>query len=337
MTTTTQYTEDAIKRETRLPMLRHMAKLMGVAFQATDTVNDLKELIMPQVTKVAPKPAAPKPVAAKPTVAAKPAAPAKPAPVAAKAAPPKPAAPVAAKPTPPKPVAAKPAAAPPEEKYVTLTEFEAFSATLTEMYESFNARVTQLEANAQGYGQFVSIDAEGGVELLIDEADEETLRNWSWQLSIGDMNAEDPETIRAALTKTRKNPKFAGWNFENALPRPEAGAAPEAPAEEEFLTREAIEAANQTQLMEIATMMELDVSKKPTPKVLRNMCLEAFDAASKEGWESVAEGTAVIFTDGNDQYAGTYHGLDADGDCILQLEGMDEQGAYPAAQVGLAG
>lgn len=288
-----------------------------------------------------PKPGAPKPPA-KPAAAAppKPAVPAKPG-----APKPPPLKPAAAA-TPPKPGPAKPAApskpgapakpptaaaAAPKGEFVTKKEFEAMVDTC----ESLHARLTVIELSLAGYGPNVDMAADGTISLNYEKATEDDLRDWAWQFGVGDPN-DEPATIKAALQKAEKAKGFEGWVIVNELPRPGAEETEEAPAEEVSYTPEQINAMNPAELKELATSLELDLSDKPTPKVLRTRIIEALTPPEETGEEAaegeteVADGdapelevgTQLLLTHPTEgtQAWGTFTGLDDDGDFVFDCE-----------------
>lgn len=317
----------------------------------------------PVVSK--PAVAAPaKPAPAKPVAAAKPAAPAKPA-----AAKPAPAAkPAAAPPTKAngfaKPAAVPPAAAPaakPAPASVSkadydklVAEFAEFQKGVTEYLGTVEQRLSHLEL--AGLGPHVSLDENGAFVLDLDNADEDTIRNWAYQFNVCDWNA-DAESIRATLKKTRSAKNFQGWVAVNALPRPAAeGEAPAeaAPADDgegQTVTEEDIAKMNWTELADLAGQVGIDYSdiqKPQQPKVLRQRVLEYMKAnmvASEEEPTAPADddggtpiGTPIVVTgeDGT-QYSGTFQGVDGDGAVLVTWDADGSQAAVPSEAVSLPG
>jgi hypothetical protein len=306
----------------------------------------------PTAKPVGPAPKAPAPKAA---AAPKPAGPAPkgPAPKTNGAAP-KASAAAAPKPNPtptPKPTPKAPAA----EAGVTRAEFEklrgewaAFAETVTQTQEALATRLDGLELALNGLGPFASTDDEGNLVLDLDNADEETLRNWSWMFSVSDHTAEDSETIRAAFKKTRSAKSFKGWEQKQALPRPEAEAAAEgeeAATEEEVeveITPEYLDTLNWADLKPFADQLGIDYSgiKPQNPKVLRAAILTAAAAVQGEEGEGegspIEEGTTVHVLVGDETYEGTFQGQDEEGNGVVAFDEENVQ-AYPMDSISVAG
>jgi hypothetical protein len=350
-------TEADIQKETRRAVLTGYAKKLGIGaqLQPKDTIGTIKGKIMAVIAPVrtqakpAPKPPAAPAKAAPPPVKAAPAKLAPP--VTPKAAP----APAKAAPTKPAPVAAAPVKAPlAAESYVTKAEFAEFAEQVQGAIEAISAAVSRLDVIASGFDpRFVTTDEGGAIVLNIAEADEETLRDWSYQFAIGD-HTGDVETLRKAFTKSRAAKGFTGWEVKNDLPRPVATAEsmgnlePEPEAEaaaeegEEEISLEQIESMNWDALTTLANNMGLDykdLGKTPQPKVLRGRIITVLTEANAEapaeetGNGHLEAGTSVMFENEGTTYSGHFVGLDDDNDAIVgdidpPIEGQ-EQVAIP--------
>ena len=353
--------EEQIDKETRRAVLTGYAKQLGIYEQLlpTDNIGQIKSKIMAVVVPVRPPTApakpAPRPIvpAPAPKAVAAPAAPIKAAPASA----PK-AAPAPIKAPAPKAAPAAKASPPAAEHYVTKTAFEAFQKELEgfatgvqEALEAVSAEnqalKTKLAAIEAVLGnQFVSTDENGQVVLDIENADENSLRDWAHQYNVCDHTAAH-EDIRNALMAHATAPGFTIWAQVNSLPRPagETTAAPEAAEEEEqTITADDVNKMNWdalTQLCDQAGISYADISSPKQPKVLRNRIIEALSQA-EAGEEAPAEsngaiepGTVVTFENEGTQYTAQFVGLDADGDYVVQLED-GQQVAVPAGIIQLA-
>lgn len=316
-------------------------------------------------TKTVPAKPAPK------TVPAPKAGPPAPKKAAAAASPPKPAPKPAA--APPKPGAPKAAAAPPPATKqaapaggVTKADLDAYKkevgATLQQMtqaMEAFASRLDGFELALQGLGPFVSTDEAGNIVLDIDNADEESLRNWAWMFGTCDHNA-DAEAIRSAFSKAVKAKNFSGWQQVQALPRPEGEAAAEESAEEaaeeaeeeeQVITIEQINKMNWSELTPVAQELGIDFSaiKPQNPKILRGLVIEALqalqaeasdegEAESEEGGLPFEPGTTVNVTIDEDVYEGVFSGIDETDPSAYVIDfGDDNVQSVPADNVSLPG
>lgn len=353
---------EAVNNETRKPMLVKYAKELGVEVLASDLVPQLKEKITmalaatkPAPAKPAPaKPAPAKPAPAKPAVAAKPAAPAKPA-AAKPAAPTKPTVPA----KPGAPAAAKPAAPSAPAKpgtnggtaYVPLAAFDAFKQEVTAWMEgvagfaqSIGARLNTLEN-----GPFTVVDEEGNLVLQIEEADEKTLREWSWVFGVGDCTA-DGETLRAAFLAQRASKTHKGFTKVRELPIVLDGEAPVAEEGEVEITEEMLDGMNWTQLTELCDQVGIEYADLATPtqkpKALRGRIKNAMAAqaaaeagegeAAEEGGAEVEAGAPILVTVEGQQYEATFVGVSEDGSEVTVAWAADgEQATVPADAVSL--
>ena len=296
-----------------------------------------------------PKPA-PKPAAA----VAKPAAAPAPKPAAAKpaAAPaPKPV-PASAKPVAPAPKAAP---APAADKLVSRAEFEAIMEEFSKALSEHHKRLTVIEMGVAGWGQHVNIGDDGNLILDIDNADEETIRDWTYQFGTGDHTA-DIAGLKKALKKVAAAKDFAGWIPTNELPRPGAEdgtpaeeAAPEeaaAEGEEGVIDEATINAMNMTQLKELAGQIEMPLDGKETPKTLRAKILEALTPAEEaaeepaeeatEGEQVLEEGTALLVTVDGTQYEAVFVGPDDEGNAIVTSDSFEGEFAVSMEDVAFA-